>query len=107
MAFAPSASWNSRSITHLANYPSPSLPMIFSDESKIKARISLLTGLRPPLDLALESHFQYSRNPERCQPTTVLGVTRMRGSFHLSQSLRNTTQNSLCDAGSRRRGRWA
>src|ERR1039458_9130801 len=33
MAFAPSASWNSRSITHLANYPSPSLPMIFSDES--------------------------------------------------------------------------
>src|ERR1017187_9335643 len=34
MAFAPSASWNSRSITHLANYPSPSLPMIFSDESE-------------------------------------------------------------------------
>src|SRR6516162_1448292 len=33
MAFAPSASWNSRSITHLANYLSPSLPMIFSDES--------------------------------------------------------------------------
>src|ERR1035441_3666417 len=35
MAFAPSASWNSRSITHLANYPSPSLPIIFSDESII------------------------------------------------------------------------
>ena len=34
---------------------------------KIKARISLLTGLRPPLDLALESHFQYSRNPARCR----------------------------------------
>src|SRR5271157_2136596 len=33
MAFAPSAFWNSRSITHLANYPSPSLPMISSDES--------------------------------------------------------------------------
>src|SRR5664280_3617778 len=32
MAFVPSASWNSRSITHLANYPSPSLPMISSDE---------------------------------------------------------------------------
>src|SRR5664280_1615667 len=31
MAFVPSASWNSRSITHLANYPSPSLPMISSD----------------------------------------------------------------------------
>src|ERR1035441_4811229 len=38
MAFAPSASWNSRSITHLANYPSPSLPMIFSDESHLLAR---------------------------------------------------------------------
>src|SRR5271166_2221242 len=37
MAFAPSASWNSRSITHLANYPSPSLPMISSDESKKNA----------------------------------------------------------------------
>src|SRR6516165_9897874 len=36
MAFAPSASWNSRSITHLASYLSPSLPMIFSDESKLK-----------------------------------------------------------------------
>ncbi len=55
--------------------------------------ISWLTALRPPFDLALESHFQYSRNPARCQPTTVLGVTRMRGSFHRSQSLRNTTQN--------------
>ena len=31
--FAPSASWNSRSITHLANYPSRSLPMISSNES--------------------------------------------------------------------------
>src|ERR1035437_9652135 len=37
MAFAPSASWNSRSITHLANYPSPSSPMISSDEPSIKA----------------------------------------------------------------------
>src|SRR5208283_5577929 len=37
MAFAPSASWNSRSITHLANYPSPSLPMISSDESYLEA----------------------------------------------------------------------
>src|SRR6516165_8512648 len=38
MAFAPSASWNSRSITHLANYLSPSLPMIFSDESLYSQR---------------------------------------------------------------------
>ena len=65
------------------------------------------TGFRPPLDLALESHFQYSRKPARCQPTTVLGVTWMRGSFHRTQHFRNTTQNSLCAAVSRRRGRWA
>src|ERR1017187_7894133 len=39
MDFAPSASWNSRSITHLANYPSRSLPMISSNESKKKAII--------------------------------------------------------------------
>src|ERR1017187_7237516 len=34
-AFAPSASWTSRSITHLANYPSRILPMNSSDESKL------------------------------------------------------------------------
>src|SRR5712692_3745963 len=34
MAFAPSAFWNSRSITHLANYLSPSLPMNSSDQSE-------------------------------------------------------------------------
>src|SRR5664279_208823 len=46
MAFAPSASWNSRSITHLANYPSPSLPMIFSDESCLLVPIGLDTVVR-------------------------------------------------------------
>src|SRR5271157_2921007 len=39
MAFEPSASWNSRSITHLANYPSRSLPMNSSDESDLKMRL--------------------------------------------------------------------
>src|ERR1019366_311756 len=73
---------------------------------KIKARTSWLTGRRPPLWRALESHFQYSRKPARCQLTTLLGVTSMRGSFHRVQRLRNTTQNSLCHAVSRRRGRW-
>jgi hypothetical protein len=34
-AFVPSASWNSRSITHLANYLSRNLPMNSSDESFI------------------------------------------------------------------------
>jgi hypothetical protein len=74
---------------------------------KTSARISLLTRFWPPIRLALESHFQYSRKPPRCQPTTVLGVTTMRGPFHPAQSFRNTTQNSLCNAASRRRGRLA
>src|SRR5664279_5223830 len=42
MDFAPSASWNSRSITHLANYPSRSLPMISSNESWKKALLIVL-----------------------------------------------------------------
>src|ERR1039458_3790942 len=50
MAFAPSASWNSRSITHLANYPSLSSPTISSDESYYerligKNYVALRTGL--------------------------------------------------------------
>src|SRR5271166_1652654 len=36
---------NSRSITHLANYPSPSLPMISSDESKESTTCLLGYGL--------------------------------------------------------------
>jgi hypothetical protein len=74
---------------------------------KISARISLLTRFRPPLCLAWESHFQYSPKPARCQPTTVLGVTTMSGAFHPAPSLRNTTQNSLCNAVSLWRGRSA
>src|ERR1017187_1702426 len=68
---------------------------------KISARTSLLTAFRPPVGRALESHFQYSRKPAPCQPTTVRGVTRMRGFFHCAQSLRNPTQNSLCRVVSR------
>src|ERR1022692_5253617 len=75
--------------------------------SKIKARICLLTGLRSPLDWALESHFQYSRKPARCEPTTVQGVTWMRGSFHRAQHLRNTTQNrETAGAGWLRLSKW-
>src|SRR5271166_1731455 len=48
---------------------------------KIRARISLLTGFRPPFGLAREIQLQYSRKPARCHVTTVLGVTRMRGCF--------------------------
>ena len=59
---------------------------------KIKARTSLLTGFRPPIGLTLESNLQYKRNPVRCQFTTVLGVTKMRGFLHPDQKVFNPTQ---------------
>ena len=71
---------------------------------KIKARTSLLTRFRPPTWLTLETHVQYKRNPARCQFTTVLGVTKMRGLVHPDQNVLNATQNSLCRAVNRRRG---
>jgi len=71
---------------------------------KIKARTSLLTRFRPPTWLILETHVQYKRNPARCQLTTVLGVTQMRGFLHPDQNALNATQNSLCRAVNRRRG---
>src|ERR1039457_4322092 len=46
MASAPSASWNSRCITHLANCPNRSLPTNSSDESFLKTGgQDLLRGL--------------------------------------------------------------
>jgi len=74
---------------------------------KIKARISLLTGFRPPGLCTPEMSRQYRRNPARCHPTTVLGVTRISGVFQPAQSVRNTIQNNLCRALSYRRGRLA
>src|SRR6266404_5733458 len=74
---------------------------------KINARTSLLTRFRPPIWLTLETHAQYKRNPARCQFTTVRGVTKMRGLVHPDQSVLNATQNSLCRAVNRRRGRCA
>ena len=74
---------------------------------KIRARTSLLIRLRPPTCLALETHVQYKRNPAPCQRTTVLGVTKTRGFVHPDQNVLNATQNSLCRAVNRRRGRLA
>jgi hypothetical protein len=70
---------------------------------KIRVRISSLMGFRPPSLWALETHLQYRRK----HSTTVLGLSRMSGSFHLAQSLRNATQNSFCNEVSRRRDRFA
>jgi hypothetical protein len=74
---------------------------------KIKARTSLLTRFLPPICLTLETHVQYKRNPARCQFTTVLGVIKTRGCLHPDQHILSATQNSLCRAVNRRRGRCA
>jgi hypothetical protein len=71
----------------------------------MRSRTSLPIGVRPPVRLALDNHFQYSRKPARCHSTTVRGVTRIRGFCQLDQSLLRTTQNSFCRVESRRRGR--
>ena len=80
---------------------------ILGDLRKIRARTSLLTRFRPPTRLNLEIHLQYKRNPAPCQFTTVLGVTKMRALVHPDQSVLNATQNSLCRAVNRVRGRCA
>src|SRR6516164_880403 len=72
---------------------------------KIKTRTSLLTRFRPPTRLNLEIHAQYKRNPARCQFTTVRGVTKTRGFLHPDQNVLNASQNSLCRAVNRVRGR--
>ncbi len=67
----------------------------------------MLTRFRPPTGLARETHVQYKRKPARCQLTTVLGVTKTRGFVHPDQNVLNATQNNLCRAVNRRRGRLA
>src|SRR6516164_4683948 len=74
---------------------------------KIRARTSLPTPLRPPTRLNLAIHAQYKRNPAPCQFTTVRGVTKTRGFLHPDQNVLNATQNSLCRAVNRVRGRCA
>src|ERR1035438_998240 len=81
MASAPSASWNSRCITHLANCPNRSLPTNSSDESKKHAKLNRakseklhhlgkifwLEGLPVHCDIPIfevcESHFQRRGHP--------------------------------------------
>src|SRR5215472_15224679 len=74
---------------------------------KIRARTSLLTRFRPPTRLNPEIHVQYKRNPARCQFTTVRGVTKTRGPLLPDQNVLSATQNSLCRAVNRLRGRCA
>ena len=56
---------------------------------KITLRISLFIGVRPPLGLALEIHFQYNRKPARCQCVSYespgIGVYRLNDLQFLMQ----------------------
>src|SRR6516165_6255710 len=72
---------------------------------KIRARTSLLTRFRSPTRRNLEIQVQYKRNPARCQFTTVRGVTKTSGFLHPDQNVLNATQNNLCRAVNRVRGR--
>ena len=72
---------------------------------KIRERTSLLTRFRPPARRNLEIHVPYKRNPARCQFTTVRGVTTTRGFMHPDQNVLSATQNNLCRAVNRVRGR--
>ena len=62
---------------------------------KIDSRTSFDVGLLPTRVLALEISLQYTRNPARCQRTTVSGVTMVRECLQADQSRPATTQKSL------------
>ena len=74
---------------------------------KISSRTSLLIGFLPTAGLAREIQLQYSRNPARCQRTTVSGVTRINDFLQPEQTCRKTTQNTRSTELSRGRGRLA
>src|ERR1017187_8585660 len=73
---------------------------------KIKSRSSWVNGFLPPIRRVRESQRQYSRNPTRCQRTTVSGETRINDLFQPVQNFRKTTQNTLSTKLSRGRGRF-
>jgi hypothetical protein len=78
---------------------------ILSSHAKDQSTNLLAHQSSHPTALALETHVQYNRKPARCQRTTVLGVTKMRGFVHPDQNIFNVIQNNLCRAVNRRRGR--
>ena len=61
---------------------------------KISSRTSLLIGFLPTAWLAREIQLQYSRNPARCQRTTVSGLTRINDFFQPEQTCRKTTRTA-------------
>jgi len=61
---------------------------------KISSRTSLLVGFLPTAFRAREIQRQYSRNPARCQRTTISGVTRINDFFQPEQTCRKTTRTA-------------
>jgi len=62
---------------------------------KISSRTSVDSFFLPTCFLAFESKLQYSRNPARCQRTTVAGVTTRRDLFQSVQDRHASTQKSF------------
>src|SRR3979411_2177491 len=62
---------------------------------KINSRTSLDSLFLPTCFLTFEIRLQYSRNPARCQRTTVSGVTTRRDFFQSDQNRHASTQKSL------------
>jgi hypothetical protein len=62
---------------------------------KINSRTSFDNLFLPTCFLSFEMKFPYSRNPARCQRTTVSGVTTRRDFFQSDQNRDASTQKSL------------
>src|SRR5437588_3074819 len=62
---------------------------------KISSRTSADSCFLPTCFLAFEIKLQYSRNPARCQRTTVSGLTSTRDCFQAPQKRRANTQKIL------------
>src|ERR1700756_2424598 len=65
---------------------------------KISSRTSIDSFFLPIGFLAFEIQLQYSRNPARCQRTTVSGFTSTRDCFQAPQKRRANTQKILSTA---------
>src|SRR5262245_27620404 len=79
-------------------------PTFSSAIRRMRERISSLTLGRPPR--GLDRQRQYRRNPARCQPTTVSGLTIARTSDQRGQSCRKVVQKKRSQWVSTGRGRF-
>jgi hypothetical protein len=70
---------------------------------EINSRTTFDVGLLPTCFRTLEICRQYIRKPDRCQRTTVSGVTRMRESFQADQTLSDYPEKLIEQAEDRAR----